>query len=197
MSVVDTACPGGRYLAEIVTANGLTSEHPTTESNTLFDWSRGESDYAQWASLGNAVLGSLEKSWVLLSAWPGTKGMPASEYNALTSSLVDIRSRYAAMRKPWTSNAGSSEWRWGDAADSSAVEITAMTRVVIDAQCLRQRIDETLAAYGGKPDPPGDTAHKPPKGGLGILGTLALVVGSGTIATGAILLARKIGRSAT
>lgn len=196
-------------MSEIVTATGLTPKHPLEDSdstlgipNSLLDWSGSENDYASWDSLAIALIGRLERAWVLLKAWPSIEHMPVVDYNNLVERLNDVRTRYFKLRRPWT--AGSTEFAqsigftWGDSlpgfAWDSSEEVTHLVSIIVDSQCLRQRIDETLAAAGGKPETPGDTGHKPNAEGLGLIGTVGVLALGATVITGATLLARKYGR---
>ena len=175
-------CPTGRYLTEIVTAGGLTLDHPTEDTTTtlgvphsIVDWSGSEWDYAEWDALALISRGRLEKAWKDLKEWPGIEKMPAAEYNALAEALTIVRQRYFDLRSPWTNNSdkiGGIGWTWGfdnpTITWDAAPEIGVMTGLIVDMQCLRQRIDETLGAYGGAPDTPGDTGHKPPVPGASL-----------------------------
>lgn len=199
-------CPSGRYLDELVTASGLTVKSPTTSSEAvLWDWSGSESDYADWDSLANTLLARLERTWLQFKAWPGTSTMSTDAWNALVEQLNSVRQRYAKLRKPWTSSAsawGTTEWTWGiavpDVAWDATSDITALVGLLVDAQCLRQRLDETLTSLGGTPDLPSDTGHVAPTpvapGSMGVLAKLGLAVGGIAVITGAIALARKVGK---
>jgi len=201
-------CPSGRYADEIVTVSGLTPKHPLEDHDStlgipasLLDWSGSEMDYAQWDALAVALVGRLERAWMMLKSWPSTERMPASEYNALVERITKIRDGYSRLRKPWvneSSAVGTFGWSWGitlpNLAWDASEEIGRMVQLIIDAQCLRQRVDEIYDASGGNPDAPGNTGHKPAREGVGILGTiLAVGVGAGVV-TGAVILARRIGR---
>lgn len=195
-------CPSGRYLDEIVTSGGLTLEHPTEDHSGalggMLDWSGSEYKFADWDELVKTIMGRLERSWVFYATWPTT---PASaEYNAMVTELNDLRARYAAVRKPWTTDAsavGTTSYYWGivlpNVAFDATDEIGALTGIAVDAQCLRQRIDEALAAAGGNPVTPGNTAHKPAPRSMSIIGTIGLIAASGAIAAGVLYAVRKIG----
>lgn len=195
-------CPSGRYLAEIVTPGGLTLERPTTDDSGmlggLLDWSASELKFADWDTLTKTLIGRLERSWLAFSRWPTSPGMP--EYNGYVAELNSIRKRYSEIRKPWVNDSsavGTTGYTWGitlpEIAFDATEEIGALTAICVDAQCLRQRLDEALESAGGNPVTPGATAHKP-AASMGILGTIALVVGGGAVATGLIILARKVGK---
>ncbi len=198
-------CPTGRYLDEIVTASGLTLAHPTEDPgstigvpHSLLDWSGSEFDYGEWDALGVGLIGRLEKSWVQYKSWPGTKQASVAEYNAFVETLNSVRKRYFDMRRPWTNNSdkvGGIGWTWGmeipGYAWDAAEEIGTMTAIIVDAQCLRQRLDEALAAAGGNPDTPGDTGHKPmPEGSM--LGKAVFAVGAIAVVGGGIWVMRKV-----
>jgi hypothetical protein len=198
-------CPSGRYLSEIVTAGGLTPAHPleTPEStlgvnHSLLDWSGSENDYAQWSALAGTLLGRLELAWTEFKAWPTTARMSMEEYRPLETEMNGLRDRWSRMRIPWTTDAsafGTLGWSWGitlpEVSWDSSDEVAQLVQIIVDAQCLRQRLNERLAADGGNPTLPGDTAHTPSSGGLGILGTIALVAAAGGIVYGGITLVRK------
>lgn len=204
--MADAKCPSGDYLKEIVTVGGLTPAHPLEDPgstlgapHSLLDWSGSEIDYADWDALAIALIGRLEKSWMKFKAWPSTARMSMEEYRPLETAMNEIRDRYARMRKPWTTDAsafGTLGWSWGvtqpavswDASD----EIATMVHIIIDAQCLRQRLDEMLAKSGGSPDLPGDTAHKPAPEGMSMLGTAALIASAIGIVVGVPLIIRKV-----
>lgn len=199
-------CPSGKYLAEIkATAGGLTLERPTEDTSGLLggalDWSGSEYKFADWNELAIAILGRMERSWMQLKTFPGTAKMPAEQYNAFVDELNDVRGRFARLRKPWTTDAsayGTLGWYWGivapDAAWDATEEIAATTSIVIDAQCLRQRIDQALEDMGGNPVTPGSTAHSPSGASLGILGTIALVAVGGGLVVGTVMLGRRLSR---
>lgn len=199
-------CPSGKYLEEIVTVNGLTIERPTEDegSNTLglLDWSGSESKFAEWDALAQTLIGRLEQAWMEFKVWPATARMPVAEYNALVDELNSIRERYSRVRKPWSTDSsayGTTGWYWGiplpNIAWDASEEIASVVGLIIDAQCLRQRLHELLAGSGGNPTLPGSTAHKAAGDGLGILGTAALVVVSAASVWGAIWVTRKLAKS--
>lgn len=201
-------CPSGKYLSEIVTASGLTPAHPLEDADStllvphsLMDWSGSEFDYQEWHSLSSAFVGRLEQAWMELKVWPATARMPVSQYNALVDEINAIRQRYAKLRSPWSSEGSAFDtlaWHWGIAHPTikwdSTEEIMLAVALCVDAQCLRQRINEILASTGGNPTTPGDTAHTPSDDGLGILGTTALVLGCTALVGGVIYFARKKGQ---
>lgn len=141
-------CPSGRYASEIVTAGGLTLAKPTGD-DSLLDWSGSEWDFAEWNALAVTLIGRLEGAWTRLKGWPATGRMPVAEYNALAEDLNDVRTRYARVRKPWTSDA--SAWgtlanAWGvvtpDFAFDATSEVATLTGIITDAQCLRERVED-------------------------------------------------------
>lgn len=198
-------CPSGLYSAELATASGLTVKSPTTTADSvLWDWSGSERDYADWDSLANTLLARMEHAWLEFKAWPGTASLPAEQWNVFVSDLNSIRVRYAKLRKPWTSSAsawGTTEWTWGvavpDAAWDATEEITALVGLLVDAQCLRQRLNEELARTGGAPVLPADTGFVAPTeiapGAMGFLAKLGLAAGGIAVVVGAVMLARKLG----
>lgn len=204
-------CPTGRYLSEIVTASGLTPKHPLEDPgsslgvpHSLWDWSGSEHDYAEWDALAITLIGRLERAWLLLKAWPGTERISVEDYDALVVKLNDVRERYWRMRSAWSSAAsagGSSGWVWGgpiampDVAWDASDDVSKMVGIIVDAQCLRQRIDDTLASSGGKPERPGDTGHKAASEGMGIIGTAATVAVGLLVIGGGVYLAKRIGRA--
>lgn len=196
-------CPTGRYADEIVTAGGLTLKNPTTVDRGLggaLDWSGSELDFAEWDALAMVLAGRREHAWRKLKECPGTASMPPEEYNALVGPLNDVRDRYARIRKPWTSGEsayGTTGWTWGISLPDFAVfdasqEIGLLTGLIVDSQCLRQKIDAAITKMGCSPDSPGDTGHAPPSEGLGFIGKIGLVAGAIAIPVGVVLIVRKV-----
>ncbi len=191
-----TECPTGRYASEIVTASGLTLKNPTAVSGSVLDWSGSEQDFEAWDALAIVLIGRLELAWRELKSCPGAASMDVARYNGLVERLNTVREAYAAIRKPWHSEfsaKGTTGWTWGvstpDFAFDASGDIGKTTGVIVDAQCLRQRIDEAIVELGCTPNMPGDTGHAP---ALGILGTIALGLGAVAIVGGTLLVARKV-----
>ena len=196
-------CPSGKYAAELVTASGLSIAHPTEDPgstlgapHSLIDWSGSEGDFAEWHALAEALMGRLERAWVLYKTWPGTQHVDVGTYNAFVEKLNDARTRYAAIRLPWRSagSAADKGWTWyvgPDFAWDATDDIAKTTQLLIDVQCLRQRLDDALAAMGGSPERPG-AGHKPTPEGLSLLGTIALGVGATALIVGTYSIARKV-----
>lgn len=199
-------CPSDAYAAELVTASGLTIAHPLEDPGTtagvphsIIDWSGSEVDYAEWDALTAARIGDLEHAWRLLKDWPKTASMPAATYDGFVERLNAIRERYANMRKPWRSPASSADtdYAWGlslpELAFDATDEIAQIAQLALDTQCLRENINDALAAMGGTPVLPG-AGHTPAGEGLGLLGTALLVSASVLIVGGAIWGATKIAK---
>jgi hypothetical protein len=199
-------CPSGKYLEELVTANGRTIKHPLEDPGTtlgvphsIIDWSGSEYDYADWHALLAAIVGRLEKAWVLLKTWPRTSTMPAAKWNALVERLNDVRKRYGDLRLPWKGPGSSADpaWAWGyhgpDFAFDASEEVGRAVQLLIDAQCLRQTFDSDLAALGGAPERPG-TAHAPAPEGLSLIETAGLVGGAILLVGGSLYLATRIAK---
>ena len=175
-------CPSGRYLDEIRTASGLTVKKPlTSSSELLWDWSGSEQDFSDWDALALQLFARLEHAWLLYKTFPGTQSVSADRYNGYVEALNGVRQRYAEVRKPWTSEAsavGTTGWAWGitlpDVKFDATEDITALVSIIVDAQCLRQRLDEDLKAMGGRPDAPADTGFDKPQK-LPLLGAVAYV----------------------
>lgn len=197
-------CPSGCYLAELVTASGLTVQHPLEDPgstlgvpHSLIDWSGSEVDFAEWDALAVGLLGRLEKSWLLFKSWPAVQRMAAADYNIFAVPLDSVRKRYSELRKPWRGYGSSADpyYAWGyggpDAAIDATDDIAKLTQILVDAQCLRQRLDEKLADLGGKPDGCAP-AHAPQAPGMSILGTIGLVAAGLTIVVGVPLVLRKV-----
>lgn len=199
-----TECPTGRYASEIVTAGGLTLAKPVAKPGSIIDWSGSEWDFAEWHALGAALLGRLEQAWRNYMACPGTKSFDVTTHNGFVERINDVRDRWARLRIPWRgpeSAFGTTGWTWGialpDLAWDATDEIGIATGLIVDAQCLRQRLDEATESMGCSIDGPGGTAHDPATEGLGILGT-ALLVGTGAIVVGgSIFLARTLAKRRT
>lgn len=204
-----TECPSGIYLAELVTASGLTIEHPLEDPgstggvpHSLFDWSGSEHDYEEWHALTAARMGDLEHAWRLVKDWPKTASMPVAEYNGFVDRLNACRQDWANLRIPWRgeSSAANNDWGWGgpDWMLDTTGEIAKTVQLVKRVQCLRQNLDDRLADMGGIPVRPGQ-GHAAKDDGLGIVGTALLVAGAITIVGGAVAFARKLakGRSAS
>lgn len=200
-------CPTGEYAAEIVTPGGLTVASPTEDrSGTLggaLDWSGSEYKFADWNQLTVTLMGRLELAWTKYKSWPATAKVPVDTYNGLVDRLNAIRDRYARVRKPWRMEGsafdafGSGGWNWGivlpDIAFDATDEIGALVAICVDAQCLRQEIDKTLADAGGEPATPGaghDPADK--RGGLGVVGTVAAITVATAFIGGIVLAGRKL-----
>lgn len=134
----------------------------------------------------------------MLKTWPQTARMPAQQWNGYVEELTAVRKGYSELRLPWRGpgSAADKAWTWyggPDFAVDATDEIARTVQLLIDAQCLRQRLDEALTAEGGTPITPGSTAHAP-EDGLGILGTIALVGGAVAIGGGAIWIATHIAK---
>lgn len=184
-----TACPSGRYLTEIRTASGLTVERPTTSEEALvWDWSGSEQDYADWDVLAISLISRLERAWVYYKSFPGTATAPVAEYNNLVDQLNSVRERYAKMRRPWTTDSsafGTTGYTWGitlpEVSWDTSDEIDGMVSLIVDAQCLRQRLDESLTRMGGNPDGPPDINKKSPNT-MPLLGKIGYVAAVGGLA---------------
>lgn len=190
-------CPSGKYLKEIVTTGGLTPQSPLKSG--MIDWSGSEFDFAEWDSLAVSLMARTESAWRRLKSAPAIDSMPKDEYDTLVEGVNDIRSRYARMRKPWTTDAsavGTIGWSWGitlpDMAFDATDEIGAMVALVVDMQCLRQRVDEKIAMYGGSPDLPSGT-HADPASATTLMEKLGYVTVAGIVMYGAytVLKARQ------
>lgn len=195
-------CPSGKYLAEIVTTSGLTPAHPTEEQGSLVDWSGSESKFAEWDALTQTLIGRLEQAWMEFKVWPATQRMPTAQYTILQDEMNAIRERYSRVRKPWTTDSsafGTTGWHWGltlpHIAWDASEEIGSLVGLVIDAQCLRQRLHVLLAESGGNPTTPGGGSTKAKAEGLGILGTLTLATVSATSVWGIIWITRKLAKA--
>lgn len=198
-------CPSGKYLDELVTASGLSLQHPTEDPgstlgvpHSLLDWSGSEHDFAEWDALGRVIIGRMEKSWAKLKGWPATSRMPVAQYDEIVGRINDVRVRDSLIRKPWRAQGSSQDpaWVWGysgpDFAWDATDDIQKMTQLIVDAQCLRQHMDELLTSMGGDVELPSDTGPKKSPEGPGLLGTAALIASAITIVVGVPLILRKV-----
>lgn len=191
-------CPSGLYLSEIVTGSGLTPQNPTKSAGQLVDWSGSESDYAEWDALATTMIGRLERSWLDFKTWPATARYPTELYNGFVNELNAVREGYARLRKPWTNSSsafGDLGWYWGIAIPSmawdSTTEVGQLVQIILDAQCLRQRLDGALAEMRGSPATPANIGK--PKVELGILGAIGYAAAGTAVLAGFYFAARAIG----
>lgn len=192
------ACPSAAYLDEIATTpSGLSLQTPHADVGGKFggplEWSGNEPKYTEWYAQLLRVLGATERSWMQFKQWPSIAKLPAGEVDGLSNEIDTIRATARALRVPW-SIAAQSGALWtspngGDAED----DITATVKLIEQAQCLRQRLDEKLADMGGRPEPPGTKAIVRDDS-VGILGKIGIVLGAGAVITGGIYVMRKVAK---
>lgn len=197
-------CPSGKYRDELVTTSGRTLASPLEDPgstlgipHSLADWSGSETDYAEWHELLTAIVGRLERSWGMLKTWPKTASMPAAQWNGFVDELTKVRTGYSELRIPWRGpgSAADKSWTWyggPDFALDTTDEIAKTTQLLIDAQCLRERLDDALETEGGSPIRPGDTAHTGNKDELGIIGKGLLVLGAFSLVGGTFYIVRRV-----
>lgn len=191
-------CPSAAYLDEIATTPmGLSLQNPHADVGGKFggplEWSGNEPKYTEWYAQMLRVVGATERSWMQFKQWPSIAKLPAGEVDGLSDEIDAIRVGARAARVPWAMNGQRGAlWTSPDGGDAED-DITAAVKLIEQAQCLRQRLDEKLAEMGGRPELPGTKAIVRDDS-LGVLGKIGLVLGAGAVLTGGIYVMRKVAK---
>lgn len=187
-----------RYMDLVRTVGGLTPEFPWKPiAAGPFELRADPSpnEYGEWADLAERltkemryhlhVLGAIEE--LRFQAEP-SRGYPKwNEYfeqsNELVARANDLPGSVAILFQ-------------GDFSSIVSLKngIAEATDISLEAVCLMEKVDNAIAAYGGKAPEIATTGHKKPGGeggGIGLLGTIAVVAVGGVLVWGVVRYARR------
>lgn len=176
-------CPTGPYYEALRTIGGLTPSHPYGDGliNIASEW-----DYAEWYSLVERLRSSLEIAWKKLEQVAMTHNPEGwnLQLKNIGEIVQPIRDRWLAQTEPWDFTT----------LEDRGAQIDRAVTLATDTACAWQQVDEAIISIGATPP-----AHRPAQGevpskGLGILGTIGLVLGGTALAGTAIYIAAKIGK---
>lgn len=181
------------YMDRVRTISGLNPEHPWTRLEVLgMSLGSGPSplECDEWQDLAKKLTNQMYDNFYMLGRIEDTKG----EYPKWNE-IVD------EARELWTAAQGSSGCFVGAIFSTEHATVIDANKQQIDdaieiskrAVCLTERIDNAILAYGFVAPKHMTIGHtKPPgTGGMGVLGTLAVVGVAGALVVGAVMIAKR------